>query len=226
MRSGMKHCGLRATLCVLTVLSTAQFSTAADLSPLEQLGKKLFFDTNLSNPKGQACASCHSPAAGFTSPLSNINALGAVHPGADSSRFGNRKPPSVAYAAFNPKFHIDHTSGDPEGGQFWDGRAADLIAQAGGPLLNPLEMNNKDAREVLGKVAAGNYVALFEQVYGKGSLADNADNVKQALPRITKAIVAYETSTEVNPFSSKFDAHLAGKATLSDREARGLALFE
>src|SRR5512146_3253941 len=67
-------------------------------SKLSFLGQKLFFDTSLSGPPGQSCADCHAPAAGFTGPDEKVNRGGAVYPGAVHERFGNRKPPSAAYA--------------------------------------------------------------------------------------------------------------------------------
>ena len=51
---------------------------AAELSPLERLGKALFFDANLSTPPGQSCATCHGPHTGFTGPDSAVNAATAV----------------------------------------------------------------------------------------------------------------------------------------------------
>jgi cytochrome c peroxidase len=66
---------------------------AADLSPVETLGKSNFFDTSLSANGNQACASCHDPDAGFTSPFAEFNAAGGVVEGAVKGRFGNRKPP-------------------------------------------------------------------------------------------------------------------------------------
>ena len=35
--------------------------TEPELAPIEELGKKLFFDENLSTPPGQSCAVCHGP---------------------------------------------------------------------------------------------------------------------------------------------------------------------
>ena len=55
-------------------------SAAADLTPIEQLGKNLFFDENLSTPPGESCATCHDPATAFAGPRSDINAHGAVPP--------------------------------------------------------------------------------------------------------------------------------------------------
>ena len=43
--------------------------------------------------------------------------------------------------------------------------------------------------------------------------------------QIVLSIAAFENSPEVNRFSSKYDAYLAGKAQLTDKELRGLELY-
>jgi len=187
--------------------------TASLLSPVEELGKKLFFDSNLSNPPGQSCAFCHAPEVGFTGPLEEINGSGSVYEGAVKGRFGNRKPPTAAYAGESPVLYIDDSEEDEEtfiGGMFWDGRASgDLLGdplaeQAMGPFLNPLEMNNADEREVILKVKESDYADFFESVWGAGSL-DAENDVEGTYEKIARSIAAYERSEEVNPFSSKFD---------------------
>ena len=68
-----------------------------------------------------ACAECHAPQVGFTGPIPGINLKGSVYRGAVPQRFGNRKPPSAAYATLSPIFHFE--DGEFVGGNFWDGRA-------------------------------------------------------------------------------------------------------
>jgi cytochrome c peroxidase len=202
----------------------------SSLTPEETLGKFLFFDENLSTPPGQSCAACHDPTVGFTGPDSLINELLAVYPGAVHTRFGNRKPPTAAYGGDSPILYFDEDEDVFIGGMFWDGRATGwtlgdpLAEQAQGPFLNPLEQNNPSARQVLLKVALSDYAWLYEEVYGEpiGVTYD----VEQAYENIARAIAAYERSIEVNPFSSKYDAYLAGMAELTDQEAWGLELFE
>ena len=196
---------------------------AGELSPIEQLGKRIFFDSNLSNPVGQSCASCHAPEVGFTGPDSDVNLATGVYPGAVPGRFGNRKPPSVAYASFSPKRSFRKKDGTWVGGQFWDGRADDLVSQAKGPFLNPLEMNNASADEVVKKIRTADYRKLFERVFQGGNLDERHNDV--AFDQVAQAIAAYESSREVNAFSSKYDAYLAKRATLSPQEQRGLKLF-
>ena len=131
--------------CALTLATrTVAAGTPPKLTPVEALGKALFFDTNLSTPAGQSCASCHEPAAGFTGPSSFINAHGAVMEGAVAGLFGKRKPPSAAYATYSPDFGFDRRRRLFVGGQFWDGRAANTAEQAKEPFLNPVEMAMPD----------------------------------------------------------------------------------
>ena len=68
------------------------------------------------------------------------------------------------------------------------------------------------------------YAKLFEQVWGPGSL-DCKKDVAGTYECIARSISAYEKSSEVNPFSSKYDAYLYGTADLTDQEAKGLELF-
>lgn len=210
---------LRAVLAAISLLViTGAFSIAqaATLTQEEQLGKLLYFDENLSNPVGQSCASCHLPTAGFADPDRKL----PVSEGAVPGRFGGRNAPSAAYAAYSPVFHWDKASGLYIGGQFWDGRAPDLAAQAKGPFLNPVEMNNTKGG-VVTAVRNSNYADLFKKVYGFKSL----NNVDSAYNLIAKAIAAYEKTTEVNQFSSKYDLYLKGQVKLTAQETRGLLLF-
>lgn len=203
------------------------------LSPLEELGKALFFDKNLSTPPGQACAVCHSPATGFTGPDSAINAGQAVYPGVVHARAGNRKPPTSAYGGDSPVLYFNEEEELWIGGMFWDGRASGwtlgdpLTEQALGPFLNNLEQNMPHAKQVVLKVAQSDYAALFEQVWGPGSLGfKNKADVASAYEKIGRSIAAYERSAEVNPFTSKYDYYLKNEVTLTEQEMRGLQLFE
>ncbi|MBP8304687.1 MAG: cytochrome-c peroxidase [Phycisphaerae bacterium] len=184
----------------------------------EQLGKRIFFDQRLSSPQGQSCASCHDPAKGFANPDADL----PVSRGADPDRFGNRNDLTAAYAAYVPRFHYDAKEGVYIGGLFWDGRASDLEEQAKGPFVNPLEMANPDEAAVVALVRTADYAPLFREVFGHDAWADP----NRAYGYIAEAIAAYERTPELNPFSSKYDLFLQGKACLTDQEQRGLALFE
>ena len=192
-------------------------TASAALTNKEQLGKNLFFDTNLSEPAGQSCSSCHDPAAGFADPDQNL----PVSEGVIAGRFGKRNSPSAAYATFNPLFTL---SGGVQGGQFWDGRAKDLAEQARGPFLNPVEMNNTSKAQVIGKIQASVYAALFAQQCGSGSTGNQA-YIDAAYICMSEAIATFEGTSELNKFTSKFDAYMAGTATLTAQEEQGRKLF-
>jgi cytochrome c peroxidase len=204
---------------------------ANDLSSMEALGKALFFD-KISSPDSMSCAACHAPQVGFTGPNPALNKTGAVYNGAVPQRFGNRKPPSAAYATLSPNFHYDVAEGLFIGGNFWDGRATGdhlgnpAADQALGPFLNPVEQNNASKRDVLEQVSDSQYTDLWKEVWGEKIRFKNAADIEMNYDRIGLAIAAYEGSSEVNQFSSKYDYYLAGLAELSEEEAWGLDLFE
>ena len=133
---------LTLTMISVTAQEPRRTMTHGNLTDQERLGKHLFFDTNLSDPPGLSCAGCHAPEVGWTGPDQTINEAGAVYEGAVPGRFGNRKPPSAAYAGNSPI--LPHQA-PWVGGMFWDGRATGwtlgdpLAEQAQGPFLNPLE---------------------------------------------------------------------------------------
>ncbi len=114
-----------AVLLGILFLVSAISVTASALTPIEQLGKSIFLDLNLSINQNQSCASCHGKEVGWTGPLSDINAQGSVYEGSIPGEFGNRKPPSAAYATVSPILHMDK-KGLIVGGNFWDGRAIDV----------------------------------------------------------------------------------------------------
>jgi cytochrome c peroxidase len=216
---------------ILALVFSLQTVFANDLSPNERLGKNLFFD-KISDPDWMSCAACHDPGVGWTGPITGINKHGAVYRGAVPTRFGNRKPPSAAYATLSPIFHFDGGEGLFIGGNFWDGRATGenlgnpAADQALGPFLNPVEQNNPSKQAVCEQVEASKYAELFEEVWGPGSLDCTTVGVDAMYDQIGLSIAAYENSSEVNQFSSKYDAFLAGTADLTAEEEHGLNLFE
>ena len=214
----MKKCSLLVCLSIFLFLGSAAIGISAALTPMEELGKAIFFD-KISEPNSMSCADCHGPSVGFTGPIPGINAHGAIYPGAVPQRAGNRKPPTAAYATLSPIFHYDETEGLFVGGNFWDGRATGEVLgnpaadQALGPFLNPVEQNNPSKQSVLEKVATSKYAMMWEVVWGEPISWATPEDVDRDYDRIGLAIASYEASSEVNQFSSKFDSFMENAET-------------
>lgn len=159
------------------------------------LGKKLYFDVILSKDQTQSCNTCH-----------DLNTYGVdnlpTSKGDDGSQ-GTRNSPTVLNAAL-------HTT------QFWDGREPDVEAQAGGPVLNPVEMAMPSEESVVKRLkAVPEYKEMFAKAFGEDESV-SYDNMK-------KAIGAFERKL-ITP--SKFDDYLAGnKDAFSDAEKQGLKTY-
>ncbi len=184
------------------------------------LGAQIYFDRNLSIGGNQSCASCHWPAAGFSEPHTEH----PVSEGSIAGLFGGRSSPSAAYATFSPLPFFDAKAGTWVGGQFWDGRAPDLVAQAKGPFLNPVEMAMPDKESVVSQVAASYYASDFLAVYGPNGLstATPAD-IDASYHNIADAIAAFESGDYFNRFSSDFD--ILGPNKLTAQQQEGYKLF-
>jgi len=162
---------------------------------LVELGKKLYFDPRLSKSGFISCNSCHNLSMGGTDNIPT--SIG------DHWQQGPINAPTVLNSSLNVA-------------QFWDGRAADLKAQAGGPIANPGEMafTHTLALGVLESIPA--YMREFKQVFGKDKLG---------IEQVTLAIAEFE-KTLVTP-NSRFDLWLLGKKdALTDDEISGYKLFK
>lgn len=210
--------GLSAAVLAALLLAGCGGSGDTDTrSQKAQLGDRIFHDTTLSASGRQSCASCHVASAGHA----QDNALAAQLGGADLTLQGTRVAPSIRYLATNTAFHFD-AEDTPTGGFFWDGRAASLAEQAGGPFLNPVEMAMPSKQAVVERVQNGTYAEQFRTVFGE----DIFSRVDAAYSAITEALQAYQLEDpEFQPFSSKYDEFLRGHVALTPKEARGLALF-
>ena len=163
-----------------------------------ELGRKLFFDKRLSVNNTQSCSSCHRLDKGFAG-VDNL----PTSPGA-KGQLGNRNSPTVLNAGF-------------QSSQFWDGRAENLVEQAKGPILNPVEMGMPSEQAVVDKLEAiVEYQAEFNNTFPKLRPALTYHN-------IAEAIAAFER-TLLRP--SRFDDYLRGNAdALSKVEKQGLETF-
>ena len=195
---------------------------------LTALGRAMFVDPSLSASGRLSCASCHDPATAFgpnartPSPFAD----------ADPAHAGTRAIPSLRYARFAGRF-TEHTvddeethgaDGGPTGGFTWDGRADTAREQALIPLFDAREMANADAPALARRLAAAPYAQQFRQAFsapGRDVFADPSQVVAWA----ALAFEVFEQAPEFAPFDSRYDRFLAGRATLSDAETRGLAIY-
>lgn len=208
------------TAVALAAIAEPPERRAPDPVRLVALGERLFFETALSMNGTQSCATCHDPARAFTDPREGRAGL-AVSVGDDGESHGDRNTPTLSYASFSPEFH-QTASGDWKGGQFWDGRAANLREQAGQPMLNPVEMAMPDKQTVAARLSADpGYPAEFEALWGPGTLDDPA----HAFNAVAEALAAYQQTDEFAPFDSRYDRWLRGEETFTAQEEFGHTVF-
>ena len=203
------------TLVSLLAISSVQAETVVDtagFSPLPvnanlpgftpsstqiALGKKLFLDKRLSLAKDISCNSCHK-LDGFG--VDN-EATSAGHKG----QRGNRNSPTV----YNAALHF---------AQFWDGRAADVEAQALGPVQNPVEMAMPSEAVVLERLQADSeYVKLFKEAFPNEAAPVTFVNMGRAIGAFERQLLT----------PSRFDDYLNGdKTALTDAELKGMMTFK
>ena len=160
-----------------------------------ELGKKLYFDPRLSKSGFISCNSCHNLSMGGTDNLKT------------SIGHNWQQGPINAPTVLNSSLNL---------AQFWDGRAADLKEQAGGPIANPGEMAFSHTLAVGLLESIPGYLVAFKQVF-------NTDKI--AIDEVTQAIAEFE-KTLVTP-NSRFDQWLLGdKDALNADELAGYQLFK
>ena len=219
---------IQTLLLSTALLATSLFtgcsgeSVANDNQAKAALGKALFTSKELSQNKTMACATCHNLEKGMVDPRTDSMTLGASR-GDDGISLGDRNAPTASYAAFSPEFHFDNEEGLYIGGQFLDGRAEDLKAQAKGPFLNPVEMNMSNGAAVASRAqAVPSLASQLKEVYG----ADIFQDDKRAYDAISDAIAVFETTREFSPFDSKLDRAYEGNYDFTALEAEGKNLFK
>jgi len=170
-----------------------------DTPELIDLGKKLFNEKALSVNGTQNCNTCHDITNGKAGVDNKKLSNGAL-----DGTIGTRNSPTV----LNAGFHFV---------QFWDGRAKDLQEQAGGPILNPVEMGMPNEAAVVKAIKGiAEYADLFTKAF-----PDEKDPI--TYKNITGAIAAFERTLISK---SRFDFYLAGNKTiLTNKEKNGLKLF-
>ena len=160
-----------------------------------KLGQQLWYENRLSKGNTVSCNSCHNLA---TAGVDNMP-TSAGH----KSQFDGRNSPTALNAALL-------------GSQFWDGRAADVEEQAGGPLLNPVEMANATEADAAAKIAG---IPEYQEKFKAAFPEDGAVSFKN----ITAALGAFER-TLLTP--TRWDDYLKGNVSaLSEQERKGVRAF-
>jgi cytochrome c peroxidase len=204
----MKQKQLVRIFAALSLTLGASIAVAANDEPIQpikpatginqakaELGKKLYFEPRLSKSGFISCNSCHNLARGGTDNIPS--SIG------DRWQQGPIKAPTVLNSSLNVA-------------QFWDGRAADLKEQAGGPIANPMEMGFTHALAINVLSSIPGYVNEFKQVFGKNKID---------MDQVTDAIAEFE-KTLVTP-NSRFDQWLLGnEKAITAEEKAGYALFK
>ena len=179
-------------------LPAAMPGSQNDTPEMISLGRKLYFEPGMSLNKSQSCSDCHhldQARAGADGVPTSKGAKGTL---------GSRNAPTVLNAGFQLA-------------QFWDGRAADLVEQAKGPVLNPDEMAMRTPEEVADRLKDLNgYEQAFKAAYPAQANPVTFDNM-------ARAIAAFER-TLITP--ARFDRYLNGDGNaLTQEEKRGLHRF-
>lgn len=160
-----------------------------------RLGSILYHHKALSGDGSISCATCH--------PLDKAGADALQTSTGIRKQKGDINAPTVFNAVFNAR-------------QFWDGRAKNLEEQAGGPPMNPVEMDGGSWDSIAKRLAKdSSFAEDFKKVYPNGFTQKN----------ITDAIAQFErTLTTPN---SPFDRYLRGdENALSPAAKKGYEIFK
>jgi cytochrome c peroxidase len=190
---------------VLIAASGGLFAAEEPIQPIEpvkevnlalaELGKKLYFDPRLSKSGFISCNSCHNLSMGGTDNLKT--SIG------DRWQQGPINAPTVLNSSLNVA-------------QFWDGRAKDLQAQAGGPIANPGEMAFSHTLAVGVLESIPEYVVEFTLVFGTDKIT---------IDEVTLALAEFEKTLKTP--NSRFDRWLLGdKNAITPYELEGYQLFK
>jgi cytochrome c peroxidase len=170
------------------------------------LGRKLFFDTILSDDDSMSCATCHRPDHGFASPQ-------GVSIGVRNAR-GDRNVPSLINRAYGRHF-------------FWEGRATTLEQQALQPIENEKELASSIPRVIERLKANPSYVEAFRQAFESSHDAREESNPASLVTadNLAKAIACFERTLIMGDApADQFRASQYG--ALSHQQRVGMWIFE
>jgi cytochrome c peroxidase len=169
------------------------FSTSPDKI---ELGRRLFFDKQLSSNNKRSCGTCHQPGKAFTDGLKTSLAL-------DGHSSLPRNAPTLWNTALQRNL-------------FYDSRSRNLEDQVMQVLNNAKEMHGSAqtvAEEIINQAT---YNVLYQKAYPAANIDKAADNICNAIACYERTLVS---------MNSKFDKHMNGKPALTKNEINGFNLF-
>ncbi|MFN3999234.1 cytochrome-c peroxidase [Algoriphagus sp.] len=160
------------------------------------LGKKLFFDPNLSANGKVSCATCHQPNLAFT------DGVALSTKGVSGNKLHRHSPP-----LFNLAWSTT--------GLFWDGGAIDLESLNFGPITHPDEMA-ADLKEIVAYLIQDKeYPLLFERAFPESPI--QSATISRALAQYTRTLISQ---------TSKYDSWKKGELTFNSQELAGYQVYQ
>jgi cytochrome c peroxidase len=161
-----------------------------------ELGRKLFFETQLSKDNKRSCASCHNPAKAFTDGLNTSTAI-------DGHTALLRNAPTLWNAALQRTLFLDSRSNSLE----------DQVMQV---LNNANEMHGSVEKVAEKIIAKKEYATIYASAYPPKLYATAALNICNAIACYERTLVA---------LNSKFDKQMRGEQKFTPNEVNGFNLF-
>jgi len=170
-----------------------------DTPEMIALGEKLYNDTRLSVNNNQSCNTCHD----LTNNMAGVDNK-KLSEGSLPGTIGTRNSNTVLNAGYQFV-------------QFWDGRAADLVEQAKGPILNPVEMGMKSEKDVEKAIAADpEYLKMFAKIFPNDKPSLSFHNIAVAIAAFERTLIS----------KNRYDQWIAGNlSALTAQEKKGLKTF-
>lgn len=185
------------TLFAPGIFDASKYLDDNTISPAKiSLGKKLFFDTQLSSENNRSCASCHDPAKAFTDGHKTSIAI-------DGHTALPRNAPTLWNVALQRNLFLDNRSFSLE----------DQVMQV---LNNAREMHGSAQKAAETILQKKDYVALYAAAFPAADKAAAAQNICNAIACYERTLIA---------LNSRFDKHMRGKQLLTPSEINGFNLF-
>ncbi|MES2800378.1 MAG: cytochrome c peroxidase [Bacteroidota bacterium] len=161
-----------------------------------ELGRKLFYDPNLSRDSSISCSSCHLQYTGFTHVDHQLS-----H--GIEGRIGTRNSPALINLAWQKSFH-------------WDGGVNNIEVQGINPITHFAEMDNT-LMELLRRISSSpEYKECFKKVYGDKEITTAM--IMKALSQFTLSLVSSNSKYD------RVQRHEKG-IFFTEQEKKGLKIF-